>query len=236
MKSHSKLLLRILSAVLIALCVLVSPQVLRADKLQMKDGSQVDGIIDKVENGQVTVNVSGQMKVFNILDVTRMDFDNLRLPAGASKLPLQHFLSDMESQEIVGHVQDVEKAAADVRTLVDQDKKKWSGQRIIPARDLPAWQADQEKLRRALSRYQEVLGDFYFHVVGKVDEYNRLAKEGNQIRVKGQGPLVTNEMERFSVKKYVPTNWYDTIFYSGYDLGYTQGFYGARPQQMVSPQ
>ncbi len=233
MKFHSTLLW---SALVIVLCALLCPQVLRADKLKLKDGTQVEGIIKKIEKGRVTVEIGQETKVYNILEVTSMDFDTLHLPAGASKLPLEHFLADMEAQEMVGHVQKVEEAAAEVRKLVAQNKKKWPRQTIISRTNLPAWKADQENLRRALSRYQEVLGDLYFHVVGKVEEYNGLAKAGNQIRVKGEGPMVPTEMEQLSLKKYVPSNWYDTIFYSGYDLGYTQGFYGARPREMVAPE
>lgn len=209
---------------------------MRADKLGLKDGTQVEGVIKKVEKGQVTVEVGQETKVFNILDVSSIEFDTLHLSVGSSRLPLQHFFADMQAQEMVSHIQQVEEAAAEVRRIVDQTKKDWAGRKTITANDAPEWEATRQRLRRALSRYQEVLGDFYFHVVGKVDEYNRLTKEGKQVRVKGRSPLISKDMEQLPLKKYVPSNWYDTIFYSGYDAGYTEGYYGARPKEFAAPQ
>ena len=234
MKSRSIMLVSIF---LVALYVAGNPQVVRADKLELKDGTQIDGIIKKVEKGQVTVEIGQETKVFNILDVSSMEFDTPHLPAETSRLHLEHFLASTEAQEVVGHIQAVEKSAADIRSLLDETKQEWAGRKTITTSDVPEWDATREGFRRALSRYQEVLNDFYFHVLGKVDEYGRLTKEGNELYVGVKGvfnvgsPLISKEMKQLPLKKYVPSNWYDTIYYSGYQAGYDAGFHEPRPAE-----
>jgi hypothetical protein len=75
-----------------------------------------------------------------------------------------------------------------------------------------------------------------------VDQYNLLTKEAGGVRVGVRGvfnagsALVSKEAQELPLRKYVPSNWYDTIFYKGYSFGYTEGYYGARPREFVSPQ
>jgi hypothetical protein len=92
------------------------------------------------------------------------------------------------------------------------------------------WETAKERFRRPLSRYQEVLNDLYFHVLGKVDEYNFLMKEAEGIHVGVKGwfqagsSLAPSEMEKLPLKKYVPAPWYDKIYYEGYDMGYRDAY------------
>lgn len=206
------------------------PPVAQADKLELKDGTPMEGIIKKIEKGKVTVEVGEETKVLDILEVTSMEFDTPRLPTGTSRLPLEHFLANMEAQEMVGHIQDVEKSATEVRGMIDETRKEWGTRKAIPSSDLPQWEGEREQFRKKLSRYQEVLNDFYFHVLGKVDQYNRLMKEADDLYVGVKGvfsvgsPLVSKEMQKLPLKKYVPSNWYDTIFYDGYNRGYNEAY------------
>jgi hypothetical protein len=136
----------------------------------------------------------------------------------------------------------VDKAAADLRQLLDQAKKEWGNGKSIVPNETPAWEAAREQFSRALSRYQEVLGDFYAHVATRVDQYDRLAKEAGGVRVGVRGAfnvgsgLVSKEAQEPPLKKFVPGTWYDTIFYKGYSQGYNEGYYGARPREFVAPQ
>ena len=196
----------------------------------------------KVEKGQVTMTVGGNQREFSILDVVRMDFDTPHAPAGVSQTSLEHFASNTEAQEMVRHIEEVDKAAADLRQLLDQAKREWGDGKTITAAETPAWDATKDQFSRALSRYQEVLGDFYAHVVTRVDQYDRLAKEAGGVRVGAQGAfnvgssLVSKEAQQPPLKTFVPGTWYDTIFYKGYGQGYTEGYYGARPREFVAPQ
>ncbi|MBI4459340.1 MAG: hypothetical protein HY648_04695, partial [Acidobacteria bacterium] len=191
----------------------------RADNLELKDGTQVEGVVLKIEKGQVSVRIGQDTKVFDILQVSAMDFDTPRLAAGTSRLPLEHFLANMEAQEMVGHIQSVEQSAAEVRGLIDQARQQWSNRKTLEAGEVPQWQATKERLAAPLAQYQENLNDLYFHVLGKVDEYNRLIKEADSLYVGVKGvfqagsSLVPKEMEKLPLKKYIPSNWYDIIFF-----------------------
>ena len=204
--------------------------VAQADRLELKDGSRVEGVIQKIEKGQITIQVGAETKVLDILEVTRMDFDTPHIPAGTSRLPLEHFLGNMEAQEMVGHIQAVEKSAAEIRALLDQTRQEWGTRKEIAPEEAPQWDAQKDQFRTKLSRYQEVLNDFYFHILGKVDQYNQLTGEARDVYVGVKGPLnmgsrlVSREMRQLPLKKYVPSNWYDTIFYEGYNRGYNEAY------------
>ena len=202
----------------------------RADKIELKDGSKVEGIIKKVEKGHVLVEVGSQTKTFDILSVSSMDFDTPHLLQGTPRLPLGHFMAPMEALEMASHFDSLEKAATETRRLIDQTKKDWAERKSISAGDVPQWEAAKDRFRAPLSRYQENLNDLYFHVLGKVDEYNRLTKEANQIYVGVIGvfnvgsALIPKELEKLPLKKYVPGNWHDTIYFEGYDRGYREAY------------
>jgi hypothetical protein len=239
MKLPSCVLMSVLAA---AMYMLANPAVARADKLELKDGTQIEGIILKVEKGQVTMSIGRDQRQFSILDVTSMNFDTPHVPPGVSQPSLEHFAASTEAQEMVRHIQDVDKAAMDLRQSLDQVKKEWGGGKTIASGDLPSWDTTKDRFSRALSRYQEVLGDFYAHVATRVDQYNRLTKEAADVRVGVRGAfnvgsaLVSKEQQEPPLKKFMPATWYDTIFYKGYSLGYTEGYYGARPREFVAPQ
>jgi hypothetical protein len=217
--------------VLIALLLICAgTSIATADKLKLVDGSQVEGIIKKVEKGQVFVEVGTETKAFDILFVSSMDFDTPHLLQGTPRLPAEHFMAPMEALEMAGHLDAVEKAAADTKRLIEQTKKQWGDRKTISASDVPQWEQTKERFQAPLSRYQENLDDLYFHVLGKVDEYNHLTKEANQIYVGVKGifnigsSLIPKEIEKLPLKKYVPANWYSTIFYQGYDRGYHDAY------------
>jgi hypothetical protein len=231
-----------MNALLLATWILANPPAARADKLELKDGTQVEGVILKVEKGQVTVAIDQEQRQYSILDVTSMNFDTPHVPEGVSQPSLEHFVSNTEAQELVRHIQDVDQAAMDLRQWLDRIEKEWGNGRTIATSETASWDATREQFWRVLSRYQEVLGDFYSHVVTRVDQYSRLAKEAGSVRVGVRGTfnvgsaLISKQEQEPPLKKFVPSAWYDTIFYKGYSLGYTEGYYGARPREFVAPQ
>jgi hypothetical protein len=219
----------LISTASLALLFIMSPTAARADKLDMKDGSQLEGIVKKVAGGEVTVEVGNETKVFDILEVTSIDFDTPHLQPGTSKLLPRYFSADTEAQEIAMHLQSVNKSATEIRTLLEQIKRDWAG-RTIEASQATEWNATREQFGQALSRYQETLDDFYIHVLDKVDTYNVVAKQGIDLYVGIKGvfnvgsPLVSGDMKQLPLKKFVPANWYDKIFYDGYWSGYRAGY------------
>ena len=216
------------SAMLLFALLLSSPAF--ADKLTLADGTAVEGIVQKIEKGQVTVAIGEETKVLEILTIKDIDFDTPHLTAGTARLPLEHFLSDIETQEMVGHFRDVEESAKAIRELIDRANQKCGDRKSISPDQMAQWEAAKEDFRKPLSRYQEVLNDLYFHMLGKVDEYNLLMQDADSIHVGVKGwfqagsSLIPNDMEKLPLKKYVPATWYDTIFYNGYDQGYSEAY------------
>jgi hypothetical protein len=211
----------------LAMQVLLIPRLGFADNLKLTDGTSVQGTVKKIEKGQVSVQIGSETKVFDVLDIAGIDFDAPELTVGTSRLPVEHFLADIEAQEMVGHFQEVEKSAADVRKIIDQTKQEWADRKSVGASQTAQWERAKENLYAPLSQYQEALNDLYFHVLGKVDEYNKLMKQADAVYVGVKGwfavgsSLVPSGMERLPLKKYVPGSWYDTIFFEGYDSGYS---------------
>ena len=201
-----------------------------ADKVTLTDGTTVEGIVRKIEKGQVTVAIGEEIRLLDVLKIQDIDFDTPHLTAGTARLPLQHFLSDIETQEMVGHFRDVEQSADAIRELIDRTKKEWGDRKSISPHQIAQWEAAKENFRRPLSRYQEVLNDLYFHMLGKVDEYNLLMQEADSIHVGVKGwfqtgsSLIPSDMEKLPLWKYVPSKWYDTIYYEGYDIGYRDAY------------
>jgi hypothetical protein len=218
------------NALVFAVCVLAAAPAARADKLELKDGTRLEGIILKVEKGQVTMSVGQEKKQFSILDVASMDFNTPHVPPGASEPSLEHFAASTEAQELVNHIEEVDKAAMDLHESLKQIEKQWGGGKTIASSDVASWDSTKDQFSRLLSRYQEVLGDFYSHVATRVDEYNRLTQQAAGVRVGVRGAfnvgsaLVSKEQQEPPLKKFVPASWYDTIFYKGYSQGYTEGY------------
>ena len=213
------------AAAVLTLCAVTAS----ADTLKFVDGRELEGVIKKVEAGKVSVAIGNEEKVFDILEIESMDFNTPHLLLPASKVPIDHFLKSFEAQEIVRNVEELDRAAADIRKKLGQIRTYWAGKEPIEASDVGAWHAAKEEFRKPLDRYQELLNDLYFHVLARVDEYNLMGKQASKVYVGVKGiragsPLVTKDMEKLPLKKYVPATWYDTIFYNGYDQGYSEAY------------
>jgi hypothetical protein len=216
-------------AILLSLVLFIESPVARADTLTLKDGSTVDGVIKKVEKGTVYVQLGEEEKSFSILDIVSMDFNTPHLLADATKLPLDHFLKDIEAQEMVRNVEQLEKSAADIRHKLGQIRAYWGARQPVTAEEEKGWDAAKEEFRKPLALYQELLNDLYFHVLAKVDEYNLMAAQAKKVYVGVKGirigsSLISSDMEMLPLRKYVPASWYDTIFYDGYNRGYDEAY------------
>ena len=204
---------------------------LKADTVKFKDGSEMEGVIKKVEAGKVSILVGAKDKVLDILDIESMDFNTPHLLTDATKLPVDHFLKDVEVPEVVRNFAELEKAEADVKTMLDSIRNFWSVAQPITAAKVGEWEKEKEKeeFRKPLSRYQELLNDLYFHVLAKMDIYNGMAKDANKVYVGVKGlrvgsSLVSKEMAKLPLTKYVPAQWWDTIYYDGYNQGYEEAY------------
>ena len=216
--------LAIVAVFALALLVIVSPAT--ADTLKLKDGTSIEGVIKKVEAGKVFVAIKDETKVLSILDVDSMDFNTPHLLADIPNLPAEHFMKNTEAQEIVRNMQELDKAAADIKKLLSQIETYWVAKQPIDPKEEPAWFTAKDTFRKPLLSYQEILNDLYFHVLARVDEYNGLMKQASKLYVGVKGvrvgsALVPSDMQRLPLRKYVPGAWFDTIFYDDYNLGYS---------------
>src|SRR4051812_31285160 len=101
----------------IGLAFLLAAPAATADMLKFKDGTYVDGVIKRVEQGKVLVLVGSEDKEFNILDIDSMDFTTPHLTTAIGDVPVEHFLKDVEAQEVVRNFEQLEKTEAEVRSM-----------------------------------------------------------------------------------------------------------------------
>lgn len=204
----------------------VSTPIVWADKLTFKDGTQIEAVVQKVDKGEITAQVGDETKVFNILDIAGIEFDTPRASDMTGRRPGEDFVTSLETSD---------RAAAELRKLIEETKQKWNDRRSIDSTDVPKWAAAKERFLGPLSDYQDALNDLYLQVLSRVGEYNQLMQEADQLYVGVRGilnvgsSLVPKDKEKLPLKKYVPGNWYDTIFYDGYNLGYNDGHALCRP-------
>jgi hypothetical protein len=214
---------------LVAVALLFATTTALADTLRFKDGSERDGVIKKVENGRVFVLIGTEEKSFDILNVESMDFNTPHLLAPKGNIPVEHFLKNVEAQEVVKNFEELERTEAEVRSMLREIRAYWNSVQPIPSKELPAWEMEKEEFSKPLSRYQELLNDLYFHFLARVDGYNSIAGEASEVYVGVRGirtgsSLVPKEMRKLPLTKYVPGAWYDTIYFDGYNRGYEEAF------------
>src|SRR5438105_4893243 len=105
-----------------------------ADTMKLKDGTQMEGVIKKVENGRVFILVANEEKVVDILCVECIDFNTPHLFA-IGNVPVEHFLKNVEAQEVVRNFQELEKTEAEVRSMLMEIRAYWSRAQPIPSKD-----------------------------------------------------------------------------------------------------
>ena len=197
--------------------------------LKFKNGTELDGVITKVETGRVFVLVGNEEQVFDIREIETMDFNTPHLVAGTSNLPVEHFMKNVEAQEVVRNFEELERTEAEVRSMLINIRNYWKANQPIPAKELTGWEIEKEEFRKPLSRYQELLNDLYFHLLARIDGYNAIAGEASDVYVGVKGvrtgsALIPKDMKRLPLTKYVPGAWYDTIFFDGYNQGYEDAY------------
>lgn len=218
-------------ALVVLMMISVAP-IVHADTLILRNGDFYQGIIQEVEGGEVHMEVNRDVLVFDILDVQTMNFDTPHLLATGADPAMEHFLSDLDSQEVVETFAQMDEAAEELQTLITQVRMYWEAREPIEPREEQAWEAARDRFRRPLSRYQELLNDLYFHVLARVDEYNDISAAADDIYVGVRGAfnvgahLLPDGMDQLSLRSYVPASWYDTIYYDGYNVGYYDAYLG----------
>jgi hypothetical protein len=196
----------LVSILTVVVALVVSVSTVSADVVVFKDGSEINGVIKKVAEGKVVVDLAGEEKIFDILSIASMDFNT------PHALTAEHFAKDIEAQEFVDNMKAIQGAAEDIRFKLSQIEGYWGKKKSVTTLEEPGWLAAKEEFRRPLTLYQELLDDIYFHVLAKVDEYNDLMKDAREVYVGVKGPfnvgssLVPKDMEKLPLRKYVPAD------------------------------
>jgi hypothetical protein len=205
-----------------------------ADTLKFKDGAEKEGVIKKVETGRVFVMVGTEMQEYDILTIDSMDFNTPHILTSTENVPMEHFLKNVEAQEVVRNFAELEKTEAEVRSMLGDIRAYWNRVQPISSNEMKNWEMEKEEFRKPLSRYQELLNDLYFHFLTRVDGYNAIANEASDIYVGVKGirtgsSLVPKDMKKLPLTKYVPGAWYDTIYFDGYNRGYEDAYQKFQP-------
>jgi hypothetical protein len=225
-----------LTALLAALILLFVPAQARSDTVTMNDGEVLDGIIESIDEGQVTIRIDGEAQQLSIRDIDNIDFNTPHLPDLVDNDELAHYLGDTDAQEMVRHVQELRQTAAEIDALIATLRAEWEPRNPIQPDEVPEWEAAKEAVRRPISRYQEVLADLYYHIVADVDEYYRMVNEGSDVYVGVEGvfrvgsSLVPQELRQLPLQSFMPPNWYDAIYFEGYYVGYDDAYRELEPE------
>jgi hypothetical protein len=202
---------------------------LLADTIKMKSGATIQGIIQKMENGRVTVQVNGAPHLLNLLEIDEINFDTPHLTEGTEKFPVEHFLKDLDAQEIIRLSDELKQVRTELRGQLDQIKKTWQAKQPIGKDAERQWNATKETFLAPMKRYQEIVRELYLHALAQVEDYNNFASEADRVYVGTKGifnvgsPLLPLDMVEVTPKQVVPKSWYDKIYYDGYSRGYKEG-------------
>lgn len=232
----------------LSLAVWLGPS-LNADTVTLTSGGRIEGVIKKMEKGKVRIDVAGgstaqdgnSVREVDLRDIVSVDFDTPHLTEGTSKLPLDHFLKNLDAQEMVRLSRDINVAREQSRRQLDQINATWAVRQPVEKDQARRWAAAKESFSAPFGRYRELVQDMYLHVLAQVDDYNSLAQDAQKIYVGVKGifnvgsPLVPTNLDQLTIKQAVPKNWYDKIFYEGYNRGYREGADFERLSRVPAP-
>lgn len=192
----------------------------------------MEGIITKLEGGKVFINLSGDnagVREIELREIASVNFDTPHLTPGAAKVPLEHFMKDLDAQEIVRVSRDMNQARQDARAELGKIKTNWAARQPVEKDQIARWNAAKESFRAPFARYRETVGEMYLHVLARIDDYNKLARDADQVYIGVKGlfnvgsGLVPGDLGERTVKESVPKSWYDQIYFNGYNRGYKEG-------------
>ena len=212
------------------------PVDLEADTVTLTSGEVLDGVIESIDDGRVTISIAGDRRELDIRNVDHIDFNTPHLPDLVDMDEVAHYLGDVDAQEMVSHVQELREVAGEIDGLLDEIRGEWDARNPIEPGEAEEWETAKEQFRRPVSRYQEVLAELYFHIVAHVDEYHRLMQEANDVYVGVEGifrvgsSLVPRDLRQLPLQSYMPRNWYDAIYYEGYYVGYDDAYRELDPE------
>lgn len=209
-----------------------------ADTIQLKDGNSEYGVIERMENGQVVIETATGLETVNLQDVASIDFNTPHLTSADAAEPLEHYLEEFRTPELTRLGEELNQTRTELRQMLTEIQQRWNDRDSVTVDELPQWNADRERFQAPLISYQELLNDFYLHVLAQVDDYNQLAEEAHEVYVGVRGvfrvgaPLVPGDQTELPMRRFLPRRWYDEIYF----LGYSDGVKNTQALQLLTDQ
>lgn len=213
-----------MSGLLIA-CAILLPAGLWADTITLNSGMKVDGVITRIDNGNVSVDVRGDLQTIALDQVQEIDFNTPHVTEGTDSQPLEHFTGDPTEAEMVQLFAKLKKDRDQMQTMLGQMEARWLNRPTVTPDEVSEWKADQERFAVPLTEYQESLREIYLHLLAQVDDYNALAREAHALYVGVKGifnvgsPLIPGDQSELPMRDYLPRNVVDQIYFEGYKKG-----------------
>ncbi|MEO5925732.1 MAG: hypothetical protein ABIR70_18080 [Bryobacteraceae bacterium] len=195
--------------------LLLSPLLMRADSIKLKDGQSMSGIVRTIDGGKVTIEIGGEKRVVEILQVEQIDFDTPH--AADADIPVREFTRVAEQ---------LLRAEKETKRALDQVKAQWSSRRSVEPNQAQQWAADRERFDAPLTDYRKAIHQMYLDLATHVDRYNAIAKDATKLYVGVKGllnvgaPLIQDNARERPLKDFIPAHWYDQIYYEAYKKGF----------------
>jgi hypothetical protein len=169
--------------IVFALLLFAGSTAAMADMLRFRDGTKVEAVVTRVEDGKVFARIGNEAKVFDLSNIRSVDLNTVPLMATISDLPIDHFLQTLDAEALDRDARQLEKAEAEIHMMLDRIRAARARKPVVSARDLSGWEAAKEELRKPLIRYQELLYEIYSSAVAEVNSNCEITREVNKVFV-----------------------------------------------------
>jgi acylphosphatase len=189
------------------------------DTLRLKDGGTVTGIVRNMDDGKVTVDVGGQSRSIDLLQVLGIVFDTPH----AEDVPS---VDEVPVREFTRVADRVVKAQKESKRTWDVIKSRWSTRKSVEPNHAQQWSADRERFAAPFSDYRKSIHQMYLDLAAHVDNYNTMARDAEKLYVGVKGPfnigspLIRDSERDRPLKDFIPGHWYDQIYYDAYRKGF----------------
>jgi hypothetical protein len=163
--------------IVFALLLFAGSTAAMADMLRFRDGTRVEAVVTRVEDGKVFARIGNEAKVFDLSNIRSADLNTGPLAATVSDLPIDHFLQTLDAEVLDRDARQLEKAEAEIHMMLDRIRAARARKPVVSVRDLPGWEAAKEELRKPLIRYQELLNEIYSSAVAGVNRNCEITRE-----------------------------------------------------------
>jgi ribosomal protein L14E/L6E/L27E len=199
--------------------MMLLPMAVWGDTVKFKDGQSMAGVVRSIDAGKVVIEVGGQRKTIDILQVEQIDFDT----AHVTDTPT---IDEIPVREFTKAAEQLVKAEKETRRSFDMIKARWSTKKSVEPNQAQQWAADRERFDTPLSDYRKAIHQMYLDLAAHVDNYNKIAGDATKLYVGVKGilnvgsPLVRDNQRERPLKDFIPGHWYDQIYYDAYKKGF----------------